>query len=243
MNFFKKLIAATTGYWIYKLDMLPVGADLFVDISRKINYPEIQTVFDVGANVGQTHHYFRYYLPAARIYCFEPITESFTQLQKATAADKNCCIEKMALGDTAGEKRIKVFEGDMGVLNSLNEHMMNQQQGAREEVIRIDTLDAYCREHGIDTIDLLKIDTEGYEINVLKGAAHLLEQGRVSFVYCETGFQQKNTRNTYFGDLNTFLNDKGYWFFGFYQTGYHDWIRGNGFSNALFVHPSVFPVS
>jgi hypothetical protein len=117
---------------------------------------------------------------------------------------------------------------------------MNNAANAREETIRIDTLDQYCSKHNIKKIDLLKIDTEGFEINVLKGAEEMLQGGHISFVYCETGFQQSNQRNTYFPTLTEYLAQRNYFFFGLYQMDYHDWKRGNGLGNALFIHKTVF---
>lgn len=241
MNILKKLFTQTTGYWLHKQGNLPVGADLFVDIAHKIKYPSLDVLFDVGANIGQTRKYFRFHLPDARIYSFEPVQATFQQLKTSAAGDTNCVIEHMALGDEAGEKAIRLFDEDMTVLNSLRDEVMNNHANAREEIIRIDTLDHYCKTNSISKIDLLKIDTEGFEINVLKGAEQMLQSGRISFVYCETGFQNTNKRNTYFPELTEFLATQDYYFFGLYNTDYHDWKRGNHLANALYVQQSVFP--
>lgn len=218
-----------------------MGADLFVDISYKINYPSLDVIFDVGANVGQSRSYFRYHLPGAKIYSFEPVKATYQQLKSSAEKDKNCVLENIAFGDEAGEKTIRLFDSDLTVLNSLRDDVMNNSGNAKEETIRIDTLDHYCSVHNIQKIDLLKIDTEGFEINVLKGAEQMLQNGTISFVYCETGFQQTNQRNTYFPLLTEYLAKHGYYFFGLYNTDYHDWKRGNHLANALYIHQSVFP--
>lgn len=241
MNLIKKIINQTTGYWLHKLSNLPVGADLFVDIHHKMKRPPLEVLFDVGANVGQTRRYFRFHAPHAKIYSFEPVQATFARLQKSAGADANCVLEQMALGDEQGEKTIRLFDADMTVLNSLREDSMNHATNAREEIIRIDTLDHYCAVHDITRIDLLKIDTEGFEINVLKGAEQMMQQGKIAFIYCETGFQSSNQRNTYFPVLTEFLAAREYYFFGLYQTDYHDWKQGNHLSNALYIHQSVFP--
>lgn len=240
MNIIKNIISRTTGYWLHKLNNLPVGADLFVDINRKINYPSLDVLFDVGANVGQTRKLFRFHLPDARIYSFEPVQATYQQLKNSAAGDTNCVLENTALGDVAGEKTIRLFDNDMTVLNSLRDDVMNNAANAREETISIDTLDHYCSANKIKKIDLLKIDTEGFEINVLKGAEQMLQSGQISFVYCETGFQKSNQRNTYFPVLTEFLAAHDYYFFGLYQMDYHDWKSGNGLGNALYIHKTVF---
>jgi len=241
VNTIKNILTRVTGYWFHKKSNLPVGADLFVDLHSKINYPSLNVLFDVGANTGQTRNWFRYHLPKATIYSFEPVQSTFEQLKKNAKGDSNCILVNEALGDETGTKTIRLFEGDMTVLNSLRDDVMNNAAGAREETITINTLDAYCKAHHIEKIDLLKIDTEGFEINVLRGASKMLQSGRISFVYCETGFQNTNQRNTYLPVLTEYLAASDYYFFGLYQVDYHDWKRGNGLGNALFVHRSVFP--
>jgi FkbM family methyltransferase len=241
MNLIKNIFIQKTGYWIHKLNNLPVGADLFVDIQCKIKFPSINVVFDVGANVGQSRSYFRFYLPDAKIFSFEPVESSFTQLKNSAAADNNCVLENMALGDVAGQKIIRLFDRDVSVLNSLRDDVMNRAENAKMETISVDTLDRYCSMNYIQKIDLLKIDTEGFEINVLKGAEKMLQDGRICFVYCEVGFQKMNKRNTYFAELSEILEKYGYYFFGMYQMDYHDWHRGNHLGNALYVHKNIFP--
>jgi FkbM family methyltransferase len=240
MNFLKKIFTRSTGYWLHKLDTLPVGADLFFDIRNKIGYPSLDVLFDVGANIGQTMRWFRFYLPYAKIYCFEPVRSTFEQLSRNAKGNDNCVLENMALGERRTEKLIRLFEGNMAVLNSLDESLMNNTKGAKEECIRVETLDQYCEKNGIAKIDLLKIDTEGYDINVLKGAERMINDGRISMIYCETGFQIVNKRNTSFIDLTRFLEERQYYFFGLYQVDYNDWKNGNNYGNALYVHRSAF---
>lgn len=53
--------------------------------------------------------------------------------------------------------------------------------------VSVSTLDAYCQSHKIHRIDFLKIDTEGFEIQVLRGARSLIEQDAIDFVQLEHG--------------------------------------------------------
>jgi FkbM family methyltransferase len=240
MNLIKEIVKKTTGYWLHKLDTLPVGADLFWDIQKKLNYSRLDVLFDVGANVGQTRYWFRYYNPQAKIYCFEPVKATFATLQQNGKADQNCVFENLALGDVRGTKVIRLFEANLGVLNSLDDKLMNSDIAAREECINVEGIDEYCQAKNIAKVDLLKIDTEGYDINVLKGAERMLADGAIPLIYCETGFQSCNQRNTYFPTLVEFLEARNYYFFGLYQMDYHDWERGNHLGNALFVHKGAF---
>ncbi len=159
MNIIKKIFTAATGYWIHKASSLPVGADIYVDIHKRIGYGQINTMFDVGANIGQTWDWFRHNEPAAKIYCFEPVTGPYIELKKKAGDDKNAVFENIAFGETAGEKTIRLYDHNSS-LNSLNDAVMNQDINSVEEKIKIDTLDNYCFKNGINKIDFLKIDTE-----------------------------------------------------------------------------------
>jgi hypothetical protein len=68
----------------------------------------------------------------------------------------------------------------------------------------VDTLDAYCLRNGVERIDLLKVDVEGHELAVLRGARRLFERGaihRVLFEFGGTGI-----------DSRVFLQDYYYFF-------------------------------
>lgn len=194
-------------------------------------------MFDVGANIGQTWEWFRNNEHHAKIYCFEPVSESFEELKIKTVKDKNCIIENIAFGNVPGEKTIKLFN-EHSELNSLKNELMNPNVNAKQEIIKIDTLDNYCFKNSITKIDFLKIDTEGYELNVLEGSEKMLSTASVSFIYCEIGFLKQNNRNTNFADVTEWLAVKDYQFFGLYQLVSNG--RNIEFGNALFVHKNVY---
>lgn len=239
MNILKRIFTSATGYWIHKLSTLPVGTNMYIDIHRRINYGALNIMFDVGANTGQTWVEFRRNEPLAKIYCFEPVLETFQELKKNTINDENCIIENCAFGSEEGEKTIHLFDKN-SPLNSLRDDIMNSEKDARQEVIKIKSLDDYCKRNNIQKIDLLKIDTEGYELMVLEGSKNMLKSKSISFIYCEVGFLKRSIRHTHFSELTEWLADKGYYFFGLYQLVSNGWKEGDYFGNALFVHKDVF---
>jgi len=239
MHILKRVFSYVTGYWIHKISSLPVGANLFIDIHKRMNYGPLTTMFDVGANIGQTCEWFRYNEGNAKIYCFEPVAETYRQLKNKAGDDKNCVFENIAFGEVPGEKCIKVYD-EYSFLNSLKEELMNQDSNAREEIIKIDTVDNYCSIKGITKIDLLKIDTEGYELNVLTGAKQMLSNASISFIYCEVGFLKREKRHTNFGDLTEWLAEKNYHFVGLYELSLHAWKQNSYFGNALYVYKDIY---
>ncbi len=238
MHPLKKLFQLITGYYTHKVLTLPTGISIELDIKNKIGYDSINTVFDVGANTGQTVEWIRGFLPNTSIFCFEPIEDTFKKLKTNVASDKKVRIEQIAFGNTPGKKIVRLFE-DFSYLNSLREDLMNADQYAKTEEITIYTIDQYCSERGIIHIDFLKIDTEGYEIQVLEGAEKLLSTRGISMIYCEVGFQSSNSRNTNLSELIKYLEEKGFYFFSLYQLMLEGWGKGDYFGNALFVNKGL----
>ena len=98
--------------------------------------------------------------------------------------------------------------------------MLNRAEDGHQgstETITLTTLDIYCEERGIEEIGLLKIDTEGFDLEVLKGGAEMLKHQRVSFIQTEAGMTRFNTKHVPFHDQQQVLAEMGYVLFGIYD--------------------------
>lgn len=235
MHIVKKIFSALTGYWLHKKSSMPIGTDLFLDIHKRIGYGSLKTMFDVGANIGQTWEWFRDNEGAAEIYCFEPVFKPYEELRNKVGNDRNSVLENIAFGEAVGERTIRLFNDTR--LNSLKNEVMSDDINSNEELITIDTIDNYCCKNNITKIDFLKIDTEGYELNVLEGAREMLSSAGISFIYGEVGFEKENKRNTYLAELTEWLVMHDYYFYALYQLSINEWKTE--FGNALFVHKSI----
>lgn len=223
-----------SGYWMYKLNKLSIGTDLIPDLKNKIRLP-VRVIFDVGANVGQTANRFRKAFPDAHIYSFEPVASTFKQLQQNVSNLPDVSCYHIALGEQVKDIEITTFSGKDSLLNSLNAVSMNS--GGLVETIHVDTGDSFSAANGVNDIDILKIDTEGYELEVLEGCKGLLSQSAIKSVYCEVGFNRTNQRNTYLPDVMDFLNPLGYEFYGLYDMYNKRMNAGSDFGSVLFVKP------
>ncbi len=212
----------------------PAGRSWLYDIARYSGSRDIGVALDVGANVGQTAHQLIRYLPKARIVCFEPTPTAFDAL-KSAYSDRVECVAA-AIGRETGTASLKLHEDSQ--LNSFATVRTGQKQTDTVDV-PVYALDDYCGGHGITQIDILKMDVQGWEMEVLAGAQGLLSSGRVRFVYAEVGFRSRDTDMQSFGELNAHMDALGYEFCGLYEP--FRWGRSKaflGFANALYALPS-----
>lgn len=153
---------------------------------------------DVGANIGQSIDEFSSWLDDPIIHSFEPSSKIYEMLSKrkqdAGNSWKNIHLYPLALGDEIGDVSFNNYQNSF--LNSvlkLEDDPQNPFRGdiQREdsvEVVPISTVDQFLKHNAIDKVDLLKIDTQGFDLQVLKGAEKSLSAGHIDFVYLEMNF-------------------------------------------------------
>jgi FkbM family methyltransferase len=166
------------------------GVDAFTDIKRLSQAWQytIEVFFDVGAHGGDTTIRARHNFVNCRIIAFEPHPKTFRQLSENTTKIPNVELFNLALGSASGEKTM--FEYNESKTNSLLPNAQFAVRFREKNVIgqiQVDclTLDEFCSESSIRKIDVLKIDTEGFDLEVLKGATSMLAQRAIKFIYFE----------------------------------------------------------
>jgi FkbM family methyltransferase len=207
--------------------------------------PFRQHFFDVGANIGQTTRQALHRFPSARVYAFEPHPRSFRTL--AAITDKRLSAHQLALGERSGKAKLYQYgdSGDGSLINSLvsDARFPTQfgHQPKQELEVACSTIDDFCLEHGIDGIDVLKLDTEGSELAVIKGAERMLGSGHGYYVYTEFNDLQPQ-RGVSGGALIPIADLLAQ--FGFrYVATYTDFVLPEGkmhvCANALFALPPI----
>jgi FkbM family methyltransferase len=144
--------------------------------------PRSRVIFDIGANIGKFSQECFELNPALSVHAFEPDKECHDEIQKNTALKQakwflNAC----ALGDK--EESRTFYLQDRKVLNSF--HTSTKSSGRSPVTVKVETVDMYCQRHAIRHIDFMKIDTEGHDIFVLKGAVQMLERRAIDFIQFE----------------------------------------------------------
>jgi FkbM family methyltransferase len=175
---------------------------------------EIKTIFDVGANIGQTALNFKKSFPQSEIYCFEPIKDTFSKLVTNTKTIGNIHPHNCAFG--SNQEKFKIYLKPQDTWNSI---VTNETWGVdpnKFEYINIETVDDFIKQNQIHTIDILKTDTEGFDLEVLKGAKNLLLNNKIQFVISEVGFIKEDLQHSYFENICSYLNEYGFRLLGFF---------------------------
>jgi FkbM family methyltransferase len=160
--------------------------------------PRANIVFDVGANSGDYSAEILKINPMVSVHAFEPDPEPYAKLKEFPLVANN-----IALGEKRGIKTL--YRASKSAHNSF----YPLESGRTPIAVNVTTLDAYCEKRGIHHIDFLKIDVEGYEFFVLKGAEKLLKRQGIDYIQFEFSGATIESR-VFLKDFIEFFNTYGY---------------------------------
>lgn len=160
-------------------------------------------LFDVGANVSDYTNELLKYFTKRQIHCFEPSKSTYNILC-SNIKNLLVTINNLGLSNSIG-KQMLYFDHEGSGLASLYDRQLDylgKQFGSSEE-IELMTFDQYCVDRSIDHIDFLKMDVEGNELNVLKGAKRMLDENRITAIQLEFGGVNVDSRSFFWGLLES----------------------------------------
>ena len=180
-------------------------------------------IFDVGANKGQSIIRYKKLFQNPIIHSFEPNIDEVNILKQKYINDKDLYLNNVAVGDKKGklEFNINANSGHSSFKNlipnttwikksSKNIKIDEKNYTTKKVNAEIITLDDYVNEKNLTNIDVLKIDTQGFEDKVLEGAQNLLKNNRIKLIQIELIFSEiyENPLNIY--DIEKILIPKNY---------------------------------
>lgn len=168
------------------------------------------TLFDVGANVGE---FTLEILEAFRghtfnLHVFEPSGRAWSQLRQRVPNTANVHLHQAAMGLEDGTTEL-YFPDEGSTLASLYKRDLSHTNRTfgKKEVVNVVSLDRFCAQNKIEYINLLKMDVEGHELAVLKGANGMIDRNAVEVIQFEFGGTNIDSR-TYFKDFFQLLSPK-----------------------------------
>lgn len=165
-------------------------------------------VLDVGANAGTWTREALRALPQARIHAFEPSQAAFAALASAFESEPRVSLHRLALSDSNGEATLYSNDPGSGIA-SLTQRRLDHigVEMSPRETVATRTLESWAAETGLDAADVMKLDIEGHELDMIRGAGSVLERVRV--LEFEFGGCNIDTR-TYFQDFWYLLTEAGF---------------------------------
>jgi len=168
-------------------------------------------IYDVGA-AGGVYPLFPVGLTQFwRAHAFEPMPASFEALTKTESGAGNIDFHEIALTDTAGDATFRVYPSTP-TSSSLNQNDLISEDGTRpfnDITVRCERLDDFCSANGRLPPDFIKLDTEGTELNVLRGGEAII-RGHTLAVISEIKFIRFADTTTSFAALDQFLESNGF---------------------------------
>ena len=178
----------------------------------------LRNVVDVGANVGFFSLMMRDLFPSIRVFAIEPVPNIFRCLSK-NLSSFDARVSCLAFSNKVGRESMKFNELESSRSQIISESC-TKNVDARGIVIDVPTttLDKFCLENAIEYIDFLKIDTEGFESHVLKGAQNTLS--RTHYLHIEINVE--GNENYTFSEINSLLFSENFNFQLLYFRNYTD---------------------
>ncbi|MDA9982780.1 FkbM family methyltransferase [Gammaproteobacteria bacterium] len=198
------------------------GSDLSHDLQAVIQ-KKSPIIFDVGANIGQSIELFTTVFQSPVIYSFEPSEPEFLKLRERYKKSSNVSMYQYAMG--AKNTEAEFLHYDKSVMNSFYEidnAEENRKNFKRLSVtsrsqVKVVTLDSLAKDFAIEKIDLLKSDTQGYEMEVLKGAENSLHRGIIDNVLIEVNLIPMYVNQAEFTEIYNYLHRMNFRLVDFYE--------------------------
>jgi FkbM family methyltransferase len=166
-------------------------ARIIKNMSNAIN----PTIFDVGGNEGESIELFINTFRQPKIYSFEPEIGSFQKLQEQYGKINEINLFNLAFGNKKEILNLKInvksSTSTFSTINTKSKYyklkslILNTNKNkifVDEESVQVETIDNFCIEKKIQNIEILKIDTEGFELNVLEGAKESLQKTNIIII-------------------------------------------------------------
>ena len=227
MNMIKKIISKMLrflGYEIQRHSSASLSVkEPFYHFRNLVNNSQ-PVIFDVGAYVGDTIKKFNSSFPESYIHAFEPFYESFSILKNRFQKTDKIFLNNLAIGDCS-LANMKMYitqnKGSSSLLQptkDANEFWEGTPLSTQKEVkVETITIDKYCQQYNIESIDILKIDVQGNELKVLQGAKRMLKEKKVNLIFTEISIAPNYKEQSEIDEVIKLLRENKYRIFNFFK--------------------------
>ena len=187
---------------------------------------EARVVIDVGAYDGAITAEYLEVFPKALCHALEPHPATFGELAGRFRGNPRARVHRLALSDTVGKGVLHAFPTP--ATNSLLAPVANvadvvgrgHMDSVLYEDVEVTTLDVFAAGVGLSHIDVLKLDVQGAEVLVLRGAHELLRRQAIGLVVTEVNFVPVYQLQAFYYDVAVVLAEYGYRLYDYYNFHY-----------------------
>lgn len=175
--------------------------------------PATAIIVDCGAHTGKDSVELANLFPKGQIHAFEAAPEIFSKLQKIKSKWGNLFFYHVALADKNVEMNFYISEGNSDGSSSLlppKTHLTDHPGTTFNKVIKVPTitLDTWAESRGLNRVDLLWLDMQGFELKMLQASKRILDT--VSVIHTEVSVKETYEGVGQYEDLKSFLENKGF---------------------------------
>lgn len=208
----KSFVEKTFGVEVSRRTTYPPNKHADAELVKIRSWSEDDVVLDVGANDGRTILRIQGRLGSPRIFAFEPVSTTYQTLVQRTSHLDNVSCFQLALGAAPGRETIYLNE-----IAAMNSFSPDWAKPVGSEDVEVSTVDEFMVHQGLDFVHFLKIDVEGHDLEVLKGAQRALSRSRVAIIQVEVGLDQLDRPQPSLERIRACLAPMGYYLYGIYN--------------------------
>ena len=245
MNIIKKSVQKILGSLGYEIQKKGFSNNFEV-LAKLINKTENINIFDVGANEGRWIDSVNEFFKKPNIHAFEPSEKEFQILKEKYSGERNIVLNNFALGEVEDEQYFNInYKGGLNSFYDVNQNtnwfrrqqnnkkVFNENFTLKKQKVSINTIDNYLISKNIEFIDIVKIDTQGYEPKVLEGALNALKSKKIQTILAEIIISDIYKSNVSFFELEKNLINNGYKLISLDD-------HGNLFNKAIFQLNAIY---
>ncbi|MDD5363151.1 MAG: FkbM family methyltransferase [Ignavibacteria bacterium] len=189
-------------------------------INNKLDWfahKDFKTILDVGANDGQFALFIMKLFPNSKIFSFEPLTSCYKNILDLSKNEKRIIAFNCALGEKNESTEIyhNEFSPSSSLLKMGKEHIKNfpYTEAQKKETVSVRMLDSIEELSGVGGEVLMKVDVQGYELNVIKGGKEFIRKYS-PYIILEVSFADLYENEPPFDELYGTMKELGYCFKG-----------------------------
>ncbi len=186
-----------------------------VSSNKYVNLLKDAVIFDVGANFGIMSLHYAKVASAGMVYAFEPTHYAICRLKRnielnAELAGRIIAIQSFVSSSSSRETDIKAYSSwKVAGEPKDQKHSLHGGTVKTAEGVGVVSLDDFCSKNAISRLDFIKIDTDGYEYEVLKGARRVISEFKPTIIF-EIGLYAMKEKNIEFKHYSDFFGSLGY---------------------------------